>query len=156
VSFVDPSIRPDDAMLLRLIDAKFANTDTKIDGVSATLKVMNDRFVLYDNRFDDHEHRIGAVESTMAARQLMIADFVNLKSIVKNMGDAITGLEKWQTKVKTTTTNASRWGSMIWNIIGGGVTAGLLFLATLYFQTQPQAVEHKAVEQTTTTVTGQR
>jgi hypothetical protein len=154
MNVIDPTIPPDQAMLLRLIDAKFDNTNTKIEGVAATLRVMNDRFVLYDKRFDDHEHRLAGIESTMAARQLMIADFVALKGIVKDTGDAVTILEKWQTEVNTTTSNASKWGSMVWNMIGGGVTAGLLFVASTYFQSQP--VEHKAIEPTTTTITDRR
>ncbi len=146
MNVIDPAIPADQAMLLRLIDAKFDTTNTKIEGVAATLKVMNDRFVHYDNRFDDHEHRIAGIESTMAARQLMIADFLDLKTIVKQNGDSITVLEKWQTEEQTTTRNASKWGSALWTLIGSGVTAGLIFVATAYFQSQPTAAVHPAIE----------
>lgn len=137
---VDPSIPADQAMLLRLIDSKFETTNTKIEGIASTLQVMSDRFGLYDKRFDNHEHRLGDMEAQMLARKLLIDDFNAQKLIIRGNSDAITVLEKWQTEEQTTTRNASKWASVLWGLIGSGVTAGVLFLASLFFQAQPAVV----------------
>lgn len=147
---VDPSIPADQAMLLRLIDSKFETTNTKIEGIASTLQVMNDRFGLYDKRFDNHEHRLGDMEAQMLARKLLVDDFNAQKLIIRGNSDAITVLEKWQTEEQTTTRNASKWGSALWGLVGSGVTAGVLFLTSLFFQSQPAAVPASQHWETTT------
>ena len=44
------TVPADQAMLLRLIDAKFETSNAKLDGISATLLTMSERFVHYDKR----------------------------------------------------------------------------------------------------------
>lgn len=131
-------------MLLRLIDAKFETSNAKLDGISATLTAMNDRFGVYDKRFEDHEHRISQAEQMMAQRALQVADYEATKRRVEAQGNQIAGLEQWQTAEQTTTANARSWGSAVWAVIGGGVTTGLMFVATLYFQAQPPAAQPPA------------
>lgn len=143
---LDPHLPPDQAMLLRLIDSKFETTNTKIEGIASTLQVMNDRFGLYDKRFDNHEHRLGDMEAQMLARKLLVDDFNAQKLIIRGNSDAITVLEKWQTEEQTTTRNASKWGSALWGLVGSGVTAAVLFVASMFFQNQPPVgqTQHQA------------
>lgn len=143
---VDPLIPADQAMLLRLIDAKFETSNAKLDGISATLTVMNDRFGVYDKRFEDHEHRISAAEQMMAQRALQVADYEATKRRVEGQANQISALEQWQTAEKTTADNVKSWGRGVWAVIGGGVTTGLMFVATLYFQAQPPATVHPNVQ----------
>lgn len=129
---LDSNIPADQAMLLRLIDSKFETTNTKIEGIAATLQIMNDRFGHYDKRFDDHDHRLGEIESQMVARKLLVDDYNAQKVVIKENQDSICALEKWQTEEQTTTRNASKWGSAVWTLVGSAATAILGWLIVSY------------------------
>lgn len=152
---IDPSTPADQAMLLRLIDAKFETTNAKLEGIAATLTAMGERFGHYDKRFDDHEHRLGDIESQMAARELLITDYHGTKTKLDKVEDRTVDLETWRTEEKTTAANAGKWGSFIWGAFGSGITALLMFLATMYFQAQPKVAEQGiAVSEHSKVITG--
>lgn len=141
---VDPSIPADQAMLLRIIDAKFETSNAKLDGISATLTVMNDRFSHYDKRFEHVEHTVADHAAKLAARDLQVVDFNDQKKLIQINTSAIVALEKWQTEEQTTTRNASKWGSAVWTLIGAVVTSmvGWLVVSYVYATTTPQTVQH--------------
>ena len=158
---VDSSIPADQAMLLRVIDAKFETSNAKLDGISATLTVMNDRFSHYDKRFEHVEHTVAEHASKLAARDLQVIDFMDQKKLIQINSSAIVALEKWQTEEQTTTRNASKWGSAVWTLVGSAVTAigGWLLVsyvnatATPQSQVQhPQAVHQVESGSSTTTI----
>lgn len=140
---LDPTLTADQAMLLRLIDAKFETTNAKLEGIAATLTAMGERFGHYDKRFDDHEHRIGEIESQMTARQILITDYHGTKARVDKVQDRLDDLERWQTEEQTTSRNAGKWAGVIWGFCGSGITALLVFLASLYFQAQTKVGDHQ-------------
>lgn len=123
-------------MLLRLIDAKFETLNTKVDGVGSSVKALSEAVAQITVRFDshiaDHEHRLASIESVMAQRALQVREFEDLKKTVAT-------IDNWKTEEQTTSRNAGKWGGAIWGACGSGVTAGLIFLATAYFQAQPPA-----------------
>jgi hypothetical protein len=137
---VDPSIPADQAMLLRVIDAKFETSNAKLDGISSTLAAMNERFGLYDKRFDDHEHRLAEMEGHMKARELQVKDFEDTKATLKEYGKSIFVLEKWQTEEQTTSRNASSWGKAAWGVCGSGITALVGFLLLQFGQAKKETV----------------
>lgn len=147
---VDSSIPSDQAMLLRVIDAKFETSNAKLDGISATLTVMNDRFSHYDKRFEHVEHTVAEHAAKLAARDLQVVDFNDQKKLIQINHSAIVALEKWQTEEQTTTRNASKWGGVVWTLVGSSVTAilGWLILNYVNATSTPQPVQHpQAVHQ---------
>ncbi len=157
---VDPSIPADQAMLLRVIDAKFETSNAKLDGISATLTVMNDRFSHYDKRFEHVEHTVAEHAAKLAARDLQVVDFMDQKKLIQINSSAIVALEKWQTEEQTTTRNASRWGGAVWTLVGSAVTAILGWLIVSYVQAtstptvqvHPQTVHQVESGTSTTTI----
>jgi hypothetical protein len=156
---VDSSIPSDQAMLLRVIDAKFETSNAKLDGISATLTVMNDRFSHYDKRFENVEHTVADHAAKLAARDLQVIDFVDQKKLIAVNTSAIIALEKWQTEEQTTTRNASKWGGAVWTLVGSAVTAILGWLIVSYVnatatptvQVQPPQTVHQVESGTSTT-----
>jgi hypothetical protein len=129
---VTTAIPADQEMLLRLIDSKFETSNAKLDGISATLQVMTDRFDHYDDRFSDHEKRIADIEGQMTARKVLVADYDAHKLLVATHGSDIVALQKWQTEEQTTNRNASRWGGYIWGACGSAVTAIIGWIIVSY------------------------
>lgn len=156
---IDSSIPADQAMLLRIIDAKFETSNAKLDGISATLTVMNDRFSHYDKRFEHVEHTVADHAAKLAARDLQVVDFIDQKKLIAVNTSAIIALEKWQTEEQTTTRNASKWGSAVWTLIGAVITSMLGWLIVSYVNAtaspapQPHSQTVQQIERGTSTTT---